>query len=206
MLRIWETPKGNSFDPRQRGFGIDVENYDVVKRHLAKNPRSGNYLTEKEESYFRNRKLDEMQSIYDKYVDDNLHFSDKKRAMALALMYHGFGKRLWTDKGDGLHNAFFNGSDYEFENAITSFYQKRHKERANNHKKFWDARRPVISYRELRKRTSDSLVTKPIPLSQPDALRVRQSVESQKDSIDPNVYIKYPDAIRSSDLFLSPDN
>lgn len=173
---------------------------------MEKHPRKGNYLTEDEEVYFRNRKLDEMLRIYNNNVDENIQFSDNKLAMALAMMYHGYGPRLWSEHGDGLHNAFFNGSDYEFENAITSFYQKRHKERANNHKKFWDARRPVISYRELRKRTSDSLATKPIPLSQPDALRVRQSVESQMDSIDPNVYIKYSDAIRSSDLFLRPEN
>lgn len=121
-LRIWEAPMKKGFDKNQRGFGVDIVKNGYAKVFFAEHPRPGYYLTDDEERLLRYRYLDYLQKVYDKHVSSDLQISDKKKAMALGIMYHGFGPRLWSDNGDGLHDAFFNGTDYEFEDQITKFY------------------------------------------------------------------------------------
>ncbi|MBO7337198.1 MAG: hypothetical protein J6U33_00965 [Paludibacteraceae bacterium] len=133
---MWTQPKGKGFDKNQIGIGLDRNN-KFVKRAIPDWEHA--QLTAQKEREIRLRYIEELTRIYDKYVDANLHFSEKRKAIALGLMYHGMGPHLWTNHNDGLYESFWDGSDDDFENAVTKFYDGTFTERSQRHKAFWDA-------------------------------------------------------------------
>lgn len=54
--------------------------------------------------------------------------------MAYGLMWHGHGPKIWNEGPNGLYNAFWNGTDDDFSNAIIKFYGTN--DRARKHKDF----------------------------------------------------------------------
>lgn len=51
-------------------------------------------------------------------------------------MYHGYGPKLW--KQSELYNSFWNGSDKDFIDTVTKFYNGKYSERSKAHQQFWN--------------------------------------------------------------------
>ncbi len=89
------------------------------------------YVTESDEHYSRQKaiqsKLEELDRLINKKGIRVKNYSDNKRAMALGLMYHGFAGSMLSPNGPlttALKNAFVNGTDKQFSDAIYNFYTK----------------------------------------------------------------------------------
>ena len=140
-LKRWEAPKGKGYDPNQRYYGLDVNtNQYVVKffNDLAKQgkARIGKWLTDDEARMLQKKTMDEyFIPVFNRHTKGHV-ISPRKRAMALALLYHGHGNKLWKNNND-LYNAFWNGNDDDFMNAISTFYNGKNSERARQHTNYW---------------------------------------------------------------------
>ena len=135
------------FDKNQIGIGIDIrpESNPYVQQFLKKD-NNGIYLTEADEHRVRQHTIKEKDDILNRLINNNdlnINLSFNKRAMALGLIYHGYGKFLFNPNGpdsNRLHNAFVNGTDQQFSDAIYSFYKTRHSDRAERHKTYWNGK------------------------------------------------------------------
>ena len=127
----WTSPIQKGYDSKQIGIGLDKKSNNDVREFLVKNKR--NWLT--------NAEMLDLQSKSFKYFEDAFdtntkgrNFSNVKRAAAIGLLYHGHGPKLWNRKHP-LSKALFEGSDWDFINAITKFYGNN--TRATRHSEFW---------------------------------------------------------------------
>lgn len=135
------------FDKNQIGIGIDIrpESNPYVQQFLKKD-NNGIYLTEADEHRVRQHTIKEKDDILNRLINNNdlnINLSFNKRAMALGLIYHGYGKFLFNPNGpdsNRLHNAFVNGTDQQFSDAIYNFYKTRHSDRAERHKTYWNGK------------------------------------------------------------------
>jgi hypothetical protein len=85
---------------------------------------------------FQNNTFKYLEGVLNRRAKD-LKLSDNKRIMAMGVLYRGDGPKLWN-KNHPLSQAFFNGTDKDFSNAISNYYINNNlKERANRHNKFW---------------------------------------------------------------------
>ena len=135
------------FDKNQIGIGIDIrpESNPYVQQFLKKD-NNGIYLTGADEHRVRQHTIKEKDDILNSLINNNdlnINLSPNKRAMALGLIYHGYGKFLFNPNGpdsNRLHNAFVNGTDQQFSDAIYNFYKTRHSDRAERHKTYWNGK------------------------------------------------------------------
>ena len=135
------------FDENQIGIGIDMrpDSNPYVQQFLKKD-NNGTYLTEADEHKVRQHTIQEKDNTLNRLLKKNklnIELSPNKRAMALGLIYQGYGKILFNPNGtdsNKLHNAFINGTDKQFSNAIYNFYKTRHSDRAERHRTFWDGK------------------------------------------------------------------
>lgn len=86
------------FDKNQIGIGIDIrpESNPYVQQFLKKD-NNGIYLTEADEHRVRQHTIKEKDDILNSLINNNdlnINLSPNKRAMALGLIYHGYGKFL----------------------------------------------------------------------------------------------------------------
>lgn len=168
----WNSPTLPGYDKNQRGIGLDIVKNKELASYLKKHPRPGNYLTKEEEEFFRNKHLQYLNDVFEKNTQQ-IKKSESKKIMALGLMYHGHGPSLWSDKNDGLYHAFHFGSDEDFKNAISAFYQTRNPERMKNHENYWKThaqKQNVIPQRIKRN------VEWGTHVEQPDVLKVARPV------------------------------
>lgn len=130
----WTSPTQKGFDPNQIGIGLDkVKNKDV-KQFLAKNKRD--WLSDSEMRQLQNKSFQYFEEVLGRNTK-GLNLSNTKRAAAVGLLYHGHGPKLW-DRKNPLSRALFQGSDWDFINAITKFYTGRNTVRANAHSQFFN--------------------------------------------------------------------
>ena len=133
--RIWEAPKQRGTDPNNRGMGVDIiYNEDAAK--VVKN-RPTKYLTEQEERDLRNDHIDYSYGVIDRHLPTHSGLTPERQAMAAGVIYRGDGKKLQS-VNNPLGRAYNVGTDAEFEQAITNFYNKAGlKTRARNHQQFF---------------------------------------------------------------------
>lgn len=135
---IWTPPKESHLDSNQIGIGLDTKSNKDVVQYLKQTGRTNNpQLTDQEMKDLQNKSLQYYEEVLDKYTKD-LNMSDTKRAVAIGLIYHGHGPKLW-DKNTKISKAFFNGTDNDFINAVTNFYGDN--TRAERHSTFWNSNR-----------------------------------------------------------------
>lgn len=133
---IWTSPTLRGYDKNQIGYGLDKNTNKELREFLEKNKRD--YLTEEEEINLRHNYVNGyLTDIWDRNTKGR-QFSEKKKAIAYGLLYHGYGKNLWNRRSNGIYDAFWNGTDDEFQNVVHSFYNGLHTERARNHLNFWN--------------------------------------------------------------------
>lgn len=139
---IWYAPpKGQGYDPNNRGFGMDINNNNDTKALTANRP--GKWLTEEEERQLRLKHLEDNQKTLDRWTPQMLREmpSEEKKAMALGMLYRGDGVKSIV-KNPTLRNAYYSGSDEDMQKAVSDYYKaKKFPERAANHNKFFDSRR-----------------------------------------------------------------
>ena len=139
----WTPPKRKGFDPNQIGVGLDMYTNAKVRNFLRKNGRTNNpWLSHQEMLDLQNDSLLELEDILDRRTI-GVKLSNTKRAIAIGLLYHGFGPKLWNPNGpktQRLNRALFNGSDQDFINAVTDFYNGSYSERSKSHSNFWKER------------------------------------------------------------------
>ena len=133
--RIWEAPKQRGTDLNNRGMGVDIiYNEDAAK--VVKN-RPTKYLTEQEERDLRNDHIDYSYGVIDRHLPTHSGLTPERQAMAAGVIYRGDGKKLQS-VNNPLGRAYNVGTDAEFEQAITNFYNKAGlKTRARNHQQFF---------------------------------------------------------------------
>lgn len=136
----WYQPSNSKYDKNNRGFGIDVV-HNKVARGIVSN-RQGKWLTEEEERELRNEHIIESQKVLDKRVPwHSLREtpSEEKNAMAIGILYRGdcvLGNQ-------NIRNAYYSGSDEDMQRAVSEYYKaKKVPERAANHNKFFNSRKP----------------------------------------------------------------
>ena len=136
----WYQPSNSKYDKNNRGFGIDVV-HNKAARGIVSN-RQGKWLTEEEERELRNEHIIESQKVLDKRVPwHSLREtpSEEKNAMAIGILYRGdcvLGNQ-------NIRNAYYSGSDEDMQRAVSEYYKaKKVPERAANHNKFFNSRKP----------------------------------------------------------------
>lgn len=140
---IWYAPpKGQGYDPNNRGFGMDINNNNDTKALTANRP--GKWLTEEEERQLRLKHLEDNQKTLDRWTPQMLREmpSEEKKAMALGMLYRGDGVKSIV-KNPTLRDAYYSGSDEDMQRAVSEYYKaKKVPERAANHNKFFNNRKP----------------------------------------------------------------
>lgn len=140
---IWYAPpKGQGYDPNNRGFGMDINNNNDTKALTANRP--GKWLTEEEERQLRLKHLEDNQKTLDRWTPQMLREmpSEEKKAMALGMLYRGDGIKSIV-KNPTLRDAYYSGSDEDMQRAVSEYYKaKKVPERAANHNKFFNNRKP----------------------------------------------------------------
>lgn len=140
---IWYAPpKGQGYDPNNRGFGMDINNNNDTKALTANRP--GKWLTEEEERQLRLKHLEDNQKTLDRWTPQMLREmpSEEKKAMALGMLYRGDGLKSIV-KNPTLRDAYYSGSDEDMQRAVSEYYKaKKVPERAANHNKFFNNRKP----------------------------------------------------------------
>ncbi len=136
----WYQPSNSKYDKNNRGFGIDVV-HNKAARDMVSN-RQGKWLTEGEERELRNKHIIESQKTLDRRVPwHSLREtpSEEKNAMAIGILYRGdcvLGNQ-------NIRNAYYSGSDEDMQRAVSEYYKaKKVPERAANHNKFFNSRKP----------------------------------------------------------------
>lgn len=139
---IWYAPpKGQGYDPNNRGFGMDINNNNDTKALTANRP--GKWLTEEEERQLRLKHLEDNQKTLDRWTPQMLREmpSEEKKAMALGMLYRGDGIKSIV-KNPTLRDAYYSGSDEDMQRAVSEYYKaKKVPERAANHNKFFNNRK-----------------------------------------------------------------
>lgn len=139
---IWYAPpKGQGYDPNNRGFGMDINNNNDTKALTANRP--GKWLTEEEERQLRLKHLEDNQKTLDRWTPQMLREmpSEEKKAMALGMLYRGDGVKSIV-KNPTLRDAYYSGSDEDMQRAVSEYYKaKKVPERASNHNKFFNNRK-----------------------------------------------------------------
>lgn len=142
---IWYAPpKGQGYDPNNRGFGMDINNNNDTKALTANRP--GKWLTEEEERQLRLKHLEDNQKTLDRWTPQMLREmpSEEKKAMALGMLYRGDGVKSIV-KNPTLRDAYYSGSDEDMQRAVSEYYKaKKVPERAANHNKFFNNRKPKV--------------------------------------------------------------
>jgi hypothetical protein len=88
---------------------------------------------------FQNNTFKYLEGVLNRRAKD-LKLSDNKRIMAMGVLYRGDGPKLWN-KNHPLSQAFFNGTDKDFSNAIFNYYNSINlRRRADYHNKFWQGK------------------------------------------------------------------
>lgn len=140
---IWYAPpKGQGYDPNNRGFGMDINNNNDTKALTANRP--GKWLTEEEERQLRLKHLEDNQKTLDRWTPQMLREmpSEEKKAMALGMLYRGDGIKSIV-KNPTLRDTYYSGSDEDMQRAVSEYYKaKKVPERAANHNKFFNNRKP----------------------------------------------------------------
>lgn len=140
---IWYAPpKGQGYDPNNRGFGMDINNNNDTKALTANRP--GKWLTEEEERQLRLKHLEDNQKTLNRWTPQMLREmpSEEKKAMALGMLYRGDGIKSIV-KNPTLRDAYYSGSDEDMQRAVSEYYKaKKVPERAANHNKFFNNRKP----------------------------------------------------------------
>lgn len=140
---IWYAPpKGQGYDPNNRGFGMDINNNNDTKALTANRP--GKWLTEEEERQLRLKHLEDNQKTLDRWTPQMLKEmpSEEKKAMTLGMLYRGDGVKSIV-KNPTLRDAYYSGSDEDMQRAVSEYYKaKKVPERAANHNKFFNNRKP----------------------------------------------------------------
>ena len=140
---IWYAPpKGQGYDPNNRGFGMDINNNNDTKALTANRP--GKWLTEEEERQLRLKHLEDNQKTLDRWTPQMLREmpSEEKKAMALGMLYRSDGVKSIV-KNPTLRDAYYSGSDEDMQRAVSEYYKaKKVPERAANHNKFFNNRKP----------------------------------------------------------------
>ena len=136
----WYQPSNSKYDKIYRGFGIYVL-HNKAERDMVSN-RQGKWLTEGEERELRNKHIIESQKTLDRRVPwHSLREtpSEEKNAMAIGILYRGdcvLGNQ-------NIRNAYYSGSDEDMQRAVSEYYKaKKVPERAANHNKFFNSRKP----------------------------------------------------------------
>lgn len=136
----WYQPSDSKYDKNNRGFGIDVV-HNKAARGIVSN-RQGKWLTEEEERELRNEHIIESQKVLDKRVPwHSLREtpSEEKNAMAIGMLYRGDS----VLGNQNIRNAYYSGSDEDMQRAVSEYYKaKKVPERAANHNKFFNSRKP----------------------------------------------------------------
>lgn len=139
----WTPPTRKGFDPNQIGIGLDMNTNAKVKEFLRKNGRTKNpWLSHQEMIKLLNDTLLDLENILDKNTK-GIKLSNTKRAIAIGLLYHGLGPKLWNPNGpktQRLNRALFNGSDQDFIDAVTDLYNGMYTQRSVSHSNFWKGR------------------------------------------------------------------
>lgn len=140
---IWYAPpKGQGYDPNNRGFDMDINNNNDTKALTANRP--GKWLTEEEERQLRLKHLEDNQKTLDRWTPQMLREmpSEEKKAMVLGMLYRGDGIKSIV-KNPTLRDAYYSGSDKDMQRAVSEYYKaKKVPERAANHNKFFNNRKP----------------------------------------------------------------
>ncbi len=132
----WYQPPKRGYDPNNRGFGVDVEHNKKTQKVVQ--GRAGKWLTEAEERELRNSHIDEVKDVLKRWTPKVLATppSDTKQAMALGMLYRGDGIGNIL-KNPALRDAFYSGSDAEFQKAVNDYYEtKGLSRRAQSHNQF----------------------------------------------------------------------
>lgn len=133
----WTTVNKKGYDPYQIGIGLDTRTNKHVADFLRRNKR--NWLSDSEMRALQNTSFNYFEGVLDRH-SKGLNLSNNKRAMALGLLYRGDGTKLWNN-AHPLSQAFFNGTDKDFSNAIYNYYNSINlKRRADYHNKFWQGK------------------------------------------------------------------
>lgn len=136
----WYQPSDSKYDKNNRGFGIDVV-HNKAARGIVSN-RQGKWLTEEEERELRNKHIIESQKVLNKRVPwHSLREtpSEEKNAMAIGMLYRGDS----VLGNQNIRNAYYSGSDEDMQRAVSEYYKaKKVPERAANHNKFFNSRKP----------------------------------------------------------------
>lgn len=134
--QIWTPPTRKGFDPNGIGIGLDIKTNKKVKDFLEKHGRTKNpWLTHQEMLSLQNDSLAYLENVLDQHTK-MMKLSNTKRAIAIGLLYHGYGPRLWN-KDSKLHKAFFNGTEQDLINVVTEFYSNTFPTRSRSHANFW---------------------------------------------------------------------
>lgn len=125
-------PAGKGYDPNGIGIGLDKYTNTYVRDYLRRHNKD--WLSMDEMIQLQNKSFEWAEGVLNRNAK-NLKMSDVKRAVAIGLIYHGHGKKLWNTS-HSLHKALFNGSDKQFIDAVTEFYKGN--SRSTRHKNFWN--------------------------------------------------------------------
>ena len=140
IIGIWVPPTDKvKYDTNQIGIGLDMKYNKDVSRFLQETGRTNKpYLTNQEMRDLQNKSLKYYEDILDKYTK-GINLSDTKRAIAIGLIYHGHGPKLWnptTAKQQRMSNALFKGTDQEFIDTVSDFYSEN--TRSQRHSSYWN--------------------------------------------------------------------
>lgn len=140
----WTPPTRKGFDSNQIGVGLDMNTNARVKEFLRKNGRTKSpWLTHDEMIKLQNDSLMDLERILDRRTK-GIQLSNTKRAIAIGLLYHGFGPKIWNPNGpktQRINRALFNGTDQDLINAVSDFYNGTYTERYKSHQNFWNSRK-----------------------------------------------------------------
>lgn len=141
--RIW--------DSNQIGIGIDTRknNNPVVQQYL-RNTGQYKYISEADEHFVRQQTIKDKNDTLDRLMQKNninINISPNKRAMAIGIIYQGLANQLFNPKtslAKQLQYTFINGTDQQFADSITNFYNifqnGRFRERAKQNKEYWNTK------------------------------------------------------------------
>lgn len=138
----WYKPAYKGYDPNNRGFGVDIKYNRAASK--AVQGREGKWLSEAEERQLRNDHLNYSKEKLDKWTPQVLRNapSEAKQAMALGMLYRGEGAKTILNN-PSLRDAYYGGTDKEFGNAVSNYYQKKGlKERATRSTQFLNSHHP----------------------------------------------------------------
>lgn len=148
-LGIWTPPTLRGYDQNQIGIGLDMKQNKDVVQFFKDHPRQNPFLTEEEEHKLRSDSYKYFDEVWERKTQGQV-FSDKKRAIAFGLLYHGIGPILWNENHP-LNQALFNGTDEDFEKAVSDFYANKFSERQRNHDAFWKKRKEEERLQKIKK-------------------------------------------------------